>query len=439
MSAEESMLTGESIPVYKTSSLSSVVGADDESSIAFQGTLILAGRGKGRVIQTGENTKIGRLGKILQETIAVRTPLEQQLEKLGQQLTWLTILMCIGIFCIGALHHMNLFVILQTSIALAVAAIPEGLPVVSTLALAAGTRRMIKAGALIRQLSAVETLGCTTVICTDKTGTLTENRMLVTDLIVLNRQLKLTGKGYEPFGVMTEDGVNVSFDKDEQTKDLLHAAALCNDARLEKHAANDDWHVHGDPTEGALLTAAAKAGLDHNRLRDLFPRLFEFPFDLNRKRMTTVHQDDRRVVSYIKGSPEVVIELCEFAKGAAGRQRLNVHWRNWFLKQNEDLAKRGLRVLAVASNEFETTAECLEVDLAERNLTLLGLIGMSDQPRDRVEESIKACQEAGIRIIMVTGDQLNTAVSVARSLNILEPSWIYDRVLTGPELTKMGR
>lgn len=439
LSVEESMLTGESIPVYKKSQSPSFdVTTDDESCTAFQGTLILFGRAKGLVVETGENTKIGRLGKILQETISIRTPLEQQLEKLGQQLTWLTIIMCIGIFVVGALHHMHLFSLLQTSIALAVAAIPEGLPVVSTLALAAGTRRMIKAGALIRQLSAVETLGCTTVICTDKTGTLTENRMLVTDLVVLDRQVKITGRGYEPLGAVTENGSPISFEKDEQIQQLLHAAALCNDAKLERHANDELWHVHGDPTEGALLTAAAKAGLEHKKLQDLFPRVFEFPFDLKRKRMTTLHKSQTRVFSYIKGSPEVVIALCEYVRGRAGHQLLTPHWRSWFLKQNDVLTKRGLRVLAVATNELDATAECFEVTSVETNLTLLGLIAMADQPRENIEDSIKLCQEAGIRVLMVTGDQVHTAASIARTLNIVAPNSNNDTVLTGQELQQMS-
>ncbi len=434
LSIEESMLTGESIPVYKKHS-STVMPADDDADIAFQGTMVLFGRAKGRVMQTGDATKVGRLGRMLQETVSVRTPLEMQLEKLGQQLTWLTILMCIGIFVVGALQHINLFSMLQTSIALAVAAIPEGLPVVSTLALAAGTRRMVRAGALIRQLSAVETLGCTTIICTDKTGTLTENRMLVTDLIVLERQLKVSGSGYEPSGAVTEDGKDICFEKDAQVKQLLHAAALCNDAKLEQHANDKFWHIHGDPTEGALLTAAAKIGLEHSSLLQLSPRIFEFPFDLNRKRMTTVHNKGaRRLVSYIKGSPETVVALCEYVKGFAGRQSLTPEWRDWFLQQNGALATQGLRVLAVACNEFPETDEYMEACEVEKNLTLLGLIGMSDQPRDKVDEAIKTCQNAGIRILMLTGDQLNTATSVARSLNILPPDWTYERVLTGREL-----
>lgn len=439
LSVEESMLTGESIPIYKKSqSTSSGITADNESSTAFQGTLILFGRAKGVVVRTGENTKIGRLGKILQETISVRTPLEQQLEKLGQQLTWLTIIMCICIFIVGAIHHMHLFSLMQTSIALAVAAIPEGLPVVSTLALAAGTHRMIKAGALIRQLSAVETLGCTTVICTDKTGTLTENRMLVTDLIVLDRKVNLTGRGYEPQGDLTENGSSICPEKDEQIQQLLHAAALCNDAKLERHTTDELWHVHGDPTEGALLTAAAKAGLEHKKIQDLFPRVFEFPFDLNRKRMTTIHKNQDQVVSYIKGSPEVVIALCQFVKGLAGHQILTPHWRNWFLKQNDALTKRGLRVLAVASNDLDATTQCFEVSAVEKNLTLLGLVAMADQPRENIEESIKLCQDAGIRVVMVTGDQINTASSIAKTLNILAPNSSADTVLTGQELQEMS-
>ncbi|CAN5568302.1 calcium-transporting P-type ATPase, PMR1-type [soil metagenome] len=437
LSLDESMLSGESVSVYK-SSAQSLISANDDCT-AFHGTMILSGRGRGVVLRTGGKTKLGQLGHLLQSTILTRTPLEAQLEKLGKQLTWMTVLLCILLFLIGALRKMDLWLMMKTSIALAVAAIPEGLPVVSTLALAAGARRMIKAGALIRKLSAVETLGCTTVICTDKTGTLTENQMLVTDLVLFNRKIKISGQGYEPVGAVTEDGDSVRFLEDHHLKSLLLTAVLCNDARLENHGGDEVWHVHGDPTEGAMLVAAVKAGLDYRTLQRDYPRVSEVPFDLSRKRMITVHKNESGLIACIKGSPEIMIALCKKVESVDGQLELTEAKKSWFLEQNERLADQGLRVLAVALRDGHGSKwENADTDTVEEELTLLGLIGMADQARAGVPESIKACQDAGIRIMMITGDQVKTAISVARSLHILQDKASTNNVLTGDDLQSLS-
>lgn len=274
---------------------------------------------------------------------------------------------------------------MQTSIALAVAAIPEGMPVVATLALAVGTRRMVKAGALIRQLAAVETLGCTTVICSDKTGTLTENQMLVTDLVLHERQVGVSGQGYEPIGEFSENGAPMCSLNDKILVDLLAMASLCNDARLECHDGEVEWHVHGDPTEGAILAAAGKAGICHGELTRKYQRIFELPFDLERKRMTTVHRgSDGQIFSCTKGSPGTVIGLTSLVANASGARALTETEKQYFLGQNEDLAKRGLRVLAVAMKRLEENS-AYDADVLESKLTLLGLIAMADQPRAGAE------------------------------------------------------
>ncbi len=437
LSLEESMLSGESVPVFKEQV--SDTNQEKESQLAFQGTLVLTGRATALVTATGNNTKLGSLGELLEQTISTRTPLEQQLEKLGQQLTWLTVGLCVALFLIGLLHHANLWLMLQTSIALAVAAIPEGLPVVSTLALAEGTRRMIKAGALIRQLAAVETLGCTTVICSDKTGTLTENQMLVTDLILQKRHLTVSGEGYEPIGELSENGAPLCSVDDKLLVDLLRVAALCNDAKIENHDGELQWHVHGDPTEGALLTAAGKIDLDHKQLLLQHPRVFEIPFDLNRKRMTTVHKkDEDHIFSCTKGSPETILTLCSRVAAAQGAIVLSESNKTWFLEQNDALAQRGLRVLAVATRSLPADDSQLSAEKIEKDLILLGLIGMADQPRAHVEVAIKSCQDAGIRVIMVTGDQPSTAAAIARKLNILDKAESSSNNLSGAELSSMS-
>ncbi|MBX9720996.1 MAG: HAD-IC family P-type ATPase, partial [Candidatus Obscuribacterales bacterium] len=286
-SVDESPLTGESVPVWKTSNPSTSDPSD--SGIAFQGSGVLSGRAVCVVIATGSNTRIGKLGRLLQETVSGNTPLTKSLNVLGHQLSILVILLCAVFGGLGLLRHVPLVRMLETSIALAVAAIPEGLPVIATLALASGIKRMVKAKALVRRLPAVETLGCTTVICTDKTGTLTENKMLVTDIILHQENFQISGRGYEPTGELSKNGAPYN-SQSSCLDDFLAAICLCNDARLENHEGQEGWHIHGDPTEGCLITAAIKLGKNYDVLRAELPRLAEIPFDLSRKRMSTIHR-----------------------------------------------------------------------------------------------------------------------------------------------------
>lgn len=433
LSIEESMLSGESTPVYKDAR----TDIQDKTNAVYQGSLVLSGRARAIVTATGNETKLGKLGQLLSQTVQTRTPLEEQLEKLGQQLTWLTIILCGLLLLVSLVCHGQLWTMLQTSIALAVAAIPEGMPVVATLALAAGTRRMVKSGALIRQLAAVETLGCTTVVCCDKTGTLTENQMRVTDLILPGRHLKVSGQGYSPIGSVTENGGDVCVD-DKTLVDFLRIASLCNDAKLESHKEDPEWHVHGDSTEGAILSAAYKVGLDPHQLRCTYPRVFELPFDLKRKRMTTVHEfPGGKTLVCTKGSPGTILKLCAFLATAEGAKVLETEERNWLIEQNEELAKQGLRVIAVALSPLNEPSTAYEAETLEHNMIFLGLIGMADRPRPEVEESIKSCHQAGIRVIMLTGDQPLTASAIARDLNILDKEFPAN-VLTGAELETMS-
>ncbi len=426
LSADESAMTGESESVYKTEE----PGPDNppESTQLFQGTLVLSGRGRAIVYATGNNTKLGQLGILLTEAASGRTPLENGLEELGKQLTLLTVVLCTVIAGIGVWHKENIFLMLQTAVALAVAAIPEGMPVVATLALTAGTHRMVRARALIRQLAAVETLGCTTVICTDKTGTLTENQMVVTDLIFGRHHYKVSGQGYAPEGEFThfEDNSPVATDALNELRLLLRAAALCNDARLEKHeqAADQEgvWHIHGDPTEGALLTAAAKAGLTEEADFCPWPRVQDLPFDLERKRMSTIHDaPDSKRYAFIKGSPGTVLQVSKFIElDALGGipTELTEEMKQELLAQNSKLAARGLRVLAVG---YKTLAqgEEITVENIESEITLLGLVGMSDRPRQEVPAAIEKCHKAGIKVLMLTGDQPATAKAIAEELKLL--------------------
>jgi Ca2+-transporting ATPase len=437
LSVDESSMSGESVPVYK--SASSIDGDTGAILMALQGTLVLAGRGRGVVVATGDHTQLGHLGQLLTESVFGRTPLEERLEELGKQLTILVVVLCAALAAVGIWQREDTWLMIQTAIALAVAAIPEGMPVVATLALAVGTQRMVHARTLMRQLAAVETLGCTTVICSDKTGTLTENQMVVTDLACNNRHLKISGTGYEPVGEVSELGNPVCALEDSVLVELLRAGALCNDAKIEKHSGETGWHVHGDPTEGALIAAAGKVGLNHQQLGGSYPRIGEIPFDLARKRMSTVHQrPDGRLVLYVKGSPESVLSRSLYVHALNGDRKLTVSEREWFRNKNEELAQHGLRVLAVACRELDSIPAELEAEMIEKDLTLLGLVGMSDRPRNGVEGAIENCRNAGIKVIMVTGDQPTTAKAVAEDLKILSPGTTGDAVLTGSELSKMN-
>ncbi len=432
-SVDQSPLTGESVPVWKAPDAEA-----PENRLVSQGTSALSGRAVCVVIATGPKTRMGQLGRMLQEVVSAETPLTKSLDTLGHQLTILVVLLCVLFAALGILRHASLERMLETSIALAVAAIPEGLPVIATLALAAGIRRMVMAKALVRRLSAVETLGCTTVICTDKTGTLTENKMLVTDIVLEGGHLQLSGHGYEPKGTLTSLDTSCPSD-DPRVPDLLVATTLCNDARLEHHEGAEGWHIHGDPTEGALITAAVKLGLNDEQLRAEFPRVAEIPFDLNRKRMSTIHAkpDGAGCILFLKGSPATVLPICTYVRSKEGDLDLDEDIRNWFLSQNQELAKRGLRVLAVARRDIERVPDHLDTASLEGKLILLGLVGMSDRPKENVEAAIRTCQDAGIRIVMLTGDQRETAKSVASELGIISSQADETKILSGSDLQRL--
>jgi Ca2+-transporting ATPase len=410
----EAALTGESLPVGKDAQarLSSDTPLPERCTMVYLGTGVLAGAGRAMVTATGLATELGRIGQMVALAGERATPLETQVEALGRRLIVLALGICAVVGVAGILHGEPIGLMLETAISLAIAAIPEGLPAITTVALAAGLWRLARAGALVRRLPAVETLGSTTVICADKTGTMTENQMTVARLVVSGRSLGVSGGGRSADGAITEGDQRVDALADPQLRLLLTAGVLVNDA----HAAPGDGGLTlgGDPTEAALLVAALKAGLDPATLRLAWPRRREIPFDPGTRLMTTFHEgpDGRRVL-FVKGGPGAVLDLCTRRESVAGPVPMTDSERRCIRADNDSLAADGLRVLAIAWRPEGWPEDGLPADLL-----FLGLVGLADPVRPGVEEAIGRCARAGIRTIMLTGDQRATAEAVGRRLGL---------------------
>jgi Ca2+-transporting ATPase len=395
LQAVEASLTGESMPAEKRAdqALAADVPLPDRVTMIYKATTIVAGRAHAMVVATGMDTEVGRIGALAGGIAAAPTPLERRLDQLGRRLAAVAVLVAALVAGLGLLQGVPIGEIVQTAIALAVAAVPEGLPVVGTIAMAVGVRRMARRRALVRRLPAVETLGSATVICTDKTGTLTAGEMTVTSVRFLEREVALTGAGSPD---------------DDRLRLALRVGALAN---------RSDGAPGGDPTEVALVAAALKAGLEPTGLRAAWPEVGEIPFSSERLLMATFHQTPDGLVACAKGAPRRVIELSDYVLAATGKRALRDGERDELLRLNSELAGRGLRVLALATGEVDA------VGVAElRGLTWIGLVGLSDPPAPGVPEAIRAFRTAGIRTVMLTGDQRLTAESVARTLGLLEPA-----------------
>lgn len=402
----ESSLTGESAPVEKTSETiqTSDLAVADMKNMAFMGTVVVYGRGEAIVTETGMNTQIGRIAEMIQEEGEIKTPLQQRLNAFGKWLGLACLGVCFIVFISSVLRGGNIFNAFLTAVSLAVAAIPEGLPAVTTISLALGAYRMAKKGAIIRKLPAVETLGSVSVICSDKTGTLTQNKMTVSKIFIEGRTISVTGIGYEPTGKFYEGENEITPLQNENIKRLLHVVTLCNDAYLEHFKESGIFDVIGDPTEGALIVLAEKSGLTRQKLENQFPRINEIPFDSKRKLMTTIHRiaDDEYIV-YIKGAPNEILKLCTGADEKV------------ISKENEKLTSSGLRTLGIA---YKINKGKVNINDAEKGLTFIGLVGMIDQPRPEVKAAVALCKQAGIEPVMITGDHKLTAMAVARELGI---------------------
>jgi len=440
LKVEEAALTGESVPVEKDASLvlpgEATVG--DRRNSGFMSTTVTYGRGKGIVVGTGMNTQIGKIAQMIQDVEQEATPLQLKLTQLGKTLGVICLAVCAVVFALGIYEGNELLEMFMVAVALAIAAVPEGLPAIVTVCLALGMQRMVKRNALIRRLPAVETLGSTTVICSDKTGTLTQNEMTVVKMFIDGEIVDVTGRGYAPVGEFLACGVEKTAPKDDPTLSvLLKGATLCNDAVLEKHSEREDaWKMVGDPTEGALVVVAAKAGFVKSELETSIPRIAEVPFDSDRKRMTTIHCDGGPTEhkAYVKGAPDVMIDLCTHMLVKGEVVPMDDARRQHVLDSNHGMAEQALRVLAVAYKDLEELPAKPSPENVEVGLTLVGLLGMIDPARPEVREAVHTCKGAGIKAVMITGDHKDTAVAIARELDIIDAK---GAVMTGAELDKI--
>ncbi|MBI5729362.1 MAG: cation-translocating P-type ATPase [Candidatus Magasanikbacteria bacterium] len=428
LKALEATLTGESAPGEKHSDrlCPAEAAVGDRHNMIFAGTSITYGRGQAVVVATGSETEFGHIAQMLRTVPRTDTPLQKNLHRLGASLTKVALLMVAIIVVLGVLHGQPFLEMLVFGIALAVAVVPEALPAAVTISLALGVQRMAKRHALIRHLPAVETLGSTTIICTDKTGTLTKDEMTARKILLSSGEvLDITGSGYEPTGVFLFQ--NTPFHPTEILKLLLTAGALASDARLT--ASDGTWNLKGDPTEAALVVAAHKAGLKKELLDEEYRRIAEIPFTSETKRMITLNQNALGTAAYAKGAIEVILASSLYYQGATGTQPLTEKKRQEILVTAQAFAGEALRVIAVAY------APVSSLEAAEHGLTFLGLVGMIDPPRPEAKAAIAACHKAGIKIMMITGDHPATAEAIARELTILPPG---GRVVTGAELAAMN-
>lgn len=425
---QESILTGESMAVEKTIDVAEQGAAlGDRLCIAYSGTLVTHGQGGGVVVETGAQTEIGRISTLVSEVEQVTTPLLRQMDQFGRWLTLAILGVAAITFAFGSLIRdyaaADMFL---AAVSLAVAAIPEGLPAIMTITLAIGVQRMARRNAIIRKLPAVETLGAVSVICSDKTGTLTRNEMTVRSITTTNHLFDLAGTGYNPHGAISLSDKVVQLDEHPLLQELSRAAILCNDASLEQK--NDEWLVYGDPMEGALLVASLKAGLDIDDEKKRHPRADLIPFESEHRFMATLHHShtsDARI--FLKGAPERVMEMCSHQRTTNGDQALD---KDYWLDRVEEMAQRGQRVLAICLKQVNHKQEGLKFGDVENGMVLLGLFGLIDPPREEAIGAVQVCARAGIRVKMITGDHGATALAIARQLKLVN----VNDVLTGQEL-----
>ena len=469
LKVEEASLTGESVPVNKDARvvLDRDIPLGDRKNSAFMGTVVSYGRGTGLVTSTGMYTQIGLIAEMLQSFEDEDTPLQRKLDDLGKLLGVVSLIICGIIFLYGILrdtqpllifregpgayfqaHQHDIVELFMTAVSLAIAAVPEGLPAVVTICLALGMQRMVRRHSLIRKLPAVETLGCATVICSDKTGTLTQNEMTVVQGWAQGNSFRVSGEGYSPVGEFsTLEGTAYDPKQNGAVSLLLHGATLCSDARLEESGREDGQSMYrmvGDPTEGALVVAAEKAGIHQQDAEIQYPRVMEIPFDSARKRMVTIHElqfplkgltNGAGKIAFIKGAPDVLLSYCSYI--ASGDQVIDLTSgiREKALAANSEMARQALRVIGVAYRPIDKLPDADNLESVEENLIFVGMLGMIDPARPEVKPAVDIAHGAGLKSVMVTGDYPDTAAAIAEEIGLLSPG---SRVVTGAEMDAMG-
>jgi len=433
----EAPLTGESEPVNKRAGvLEAKTPLADRTNMLFLGTSVVSGSGLAMVVATGMATEVGHIASLIETASGGETPLQRRLNILGLRLLWACLAIVVIVFALGLLRREPILDLFLEAVSLAVAAIPEGLPAVVTIALALGVRQMVRRRALVRRLPAVETLGSVQVICTDKTGTLTVGQMTARRLVTAPRIFNLTGEGYSTRGSILTDGVEAQASTDPVLADLLIAAAACNDAEIVVRDAHAS--IAGDPTEAALLVAAAKGGVSRERLESTMPRIGAVPFNSDRKRMTVVRRRRELVWAFVKGAPEIIIQRCAKIRTDRGEVPIAAEDRARMLEASALMANDALRVLALAHRVLDSGDSAVKAEddgeSIEHELTLLGLAGLQDPPRAEAREAIERCKLAGIRTVMITGDHRDTAAAIGRELGIVEHG---GQVLAGSDLEAM--
>ncbi|OIP39150.1 hypothetical protein AUJ95_05860 [Candidatus Desantisbacteria bacterium CG2_30_40_21] len=459
LTIEEASLTGESVPISKNAAITyeKEIPLGDQKNMAFMSTVVTAGKGLGIAVNTGMQTELGKIAHMVQSVGKETTPLQKRLERFGKGLVYICLAICAIVFVMGIMRHEPFMEMFLTSIALAVSAIPEGLPIVITVTLALGVQQMVKRHALIRRLPSVETLGCVQIICSDKTGTLTQNEMTVTRIATLDKCIEISGVGYTPDGQFYQETVGIDPEQDDTLMLLLKTGVLCNNARLYKN--EEGWRMVGDPTEGALIVAARKAGLTQEQLLNEYNLVEEFPFDSERKMMTVVYQDaESGKISFTKGAPDILLGLCKYIHTGDRVRELTEQDRAAILNANEIFASQALRVLGfgyrkevspLTNANISTplpSASGGQMDNAtsmantnpdiETEMTFVGIAGMIDPPREEVKQAIAECKTAGIRTVMITGDHKITAVAIAKELDAFDET--RDIALSGAELDALS-
>ncbi|SHI38838.1 calcium-transporting P-type ATPase, PMR1-type [Propionispora hippei] len=446
---EEAALTGESLPVSKTASLlcneTSALG--DRKNMVYAGTSVTRGRGTAIVCDTGMRTEVGRIADMLQAAEQEPTPLEIRLAKLGHLLVWGCLAVCLVVVLTGIWKGEPLFLMCMAGISLAVAAIPEGLPAIVTVSLALGVQRMIRRNAIIRKLPAVETLGCTTVICSDKTGTLTQNTMTVRQVFAGSQAFEVTGNGYDIKGEFFLNQAKVNLQREKALQVCLTVGALCNNSVLKRNnvgisglwrrAQADSWSIEGDPTEGALVVVAGKAGIWRETVEKTQPRLGEVPFTSERRCMSVVYGQKGLYTLYTKGAADTVLEVCKYYNKGNVEVVLTPEMKEQIMAAHDSMASQALRVLALAYRKLgpqQVNKDALD-ESVERDMVFAGLIGMIDPPRSEVKQAILSCRQAGIKTVMITGDHRDTAIAIASELQIYQENNSY--ALAGHELEKL--